>query len=109
MRYYICLCSYSMAEDGSCNTSIVEDVISWCECKCIVLRSTVRIGFTREMAEKYKKTIVFQPKYYGETVAHTFANLSNRNWLTFGGTKEGISIVIKAYQTVINSNVKIYQ
>ena len=98
-----------MAEDGSCDTSIVEDVVSWCECKCIVLRSTVRIGFTREMAEKYKKTIVFQPEYYGETVAHPFANLSDRNWLTFGGTKEGISIVIKAYQTVINSNTRIYQ
>ena len=48
-----------MAKDGSCDTSIVEEVISWCECKCIVLRSTIRIGFTREMSEKYNKTIVF--------------------------------------------------
>ncbi len=98
-----------MAEDGSCNTSIVEDVISRCRCKCIILRSTVRVGFTREMAEKYHKTIVFQPEYYGETVAHPFANLSDRNWLTFGGTKEGIALAIKAYQTVITSNVRIYQ
>lgn len=98
-----------MSKDGSCDTSIVEEVLSWCNCKCIILRSTVRVGFTREMREKYGKEIVFQPEYYGETVAHPYANLSDRNWLTFGGTKEGIDYAIKAYQTVINSNVRIYQ
>lgn len=98
-----------MAKDGSCDTSVVEEVISWCTCKCIILRSTVRIGFTREMRKKYNKEIVFQPEYYGETVAHPYANLSDRKWLTFGGTPHGIDSAIKAYQTVINSNVKIYQ
>lgn len=98
-----------MAKDGSCDTSVVEEVISWCTCKCIILRSTVRIGFTREMRKKYNKEIVFQPEYYGETVAHPYANLSDRKWLTFGGTPNGIDTAIKAYQTVINSNVKIYQ
>lgn len=98
-----------IAKDGSCDTSIVEEVLEWCICKCIVLRSTVRVGFTREMSEKFNKTIVFQPEYYGETVAHPYANLSDRNWLTFGGTAKGIDMAIKAYQTVINSNVRIYQ
>ena len=105
---FVCVPTPS-ADDGSCDTSIVEEVIKWCECKCIVLRSTVRIGFTKEMALKYKKEIVFQPEYYGETAAHPFANLSDRNWLTFGGSKKGIDLAIKAYQTVINSNVRIYQ
>ena len=45
------------AEDGSCNILIVEEVIEWCICKCLILRSTVRVGFTREMREKYKKEI----------------------------------------------------
>ena len=98
-----------MAADGSCDTTIVEEVIEWCKCKCLILRSTVRVGFTREMSEKYNKEIVFQPEYYGETVAHPFANLSDRNWLTFGGTKIGINFAIKTYQTVINANVSIYQ
>lgn len=97
------------AQDGSCDTSIVEEVISWCSAKVLVLRSTVRVGFTREMTEKYNKEIVFQPEYYGETVAHPYANLSDRNWLIFGGSKNGISVAIEAYQTVINSNVRIYQ
>ena len=98
-----------MAEDGSCDTSIVEDVICWCNCKCIILRSTVKVGFTREMSDKYRKTIVFQPEYYGETVAHPFSNLSERKWLTFGGTKEGIGLAIKAYQMVCNANIEIIQ
>ena len=98
-----------MSKDGSCDTSMVEEVISWCECKCLVLRSTVRVGFTAEMRKKYNKEIVFQPEYYGETVDHPFANLSIREWLTFGGTKSGINLAIKAYQTVVNSNIRIYQ
>ena len=75
----------------------------------LILRSTVRVGFTSEMAKKYNKEIVFQPEYYGETVAHPFANLSDRSWLTFGGTKRGINLAINTYKTVINSNVRIYQ
>jgi UDPglucose 6-dehydrogenase len=35
--------------------------------------------------------------------------LSDRSWLTFGGTKEGIHLAIKAYQKVVNSNIRIYQ
>lgn len=96
-------------EDGSCDTSIVEEVISWCTSKLIILRSTVRVGFTREMREKFKKEIVFQPEYYGETVAHPFTDLNTRNWLSFGGTRKGINLAIDVYKTVINSDVRIYQ
>jgi UDPglucose 6-dehydrogenase len=95
--------------DGGCDTSAVEEVISWVKAKIIILRSTVRVGFTDAMREKYKKEIVFQPEYYGETTAHPFADLSNQNWLSFGGTQRGIDFAIKAYQTVINSNIRIYQ
>lgn len=96
-------------EDGSCDTSIVEEVISWVQAKLIILRSTVYVGFTDEMIAKYGKEIVFQPEYYGETVAHPFANLSDRSWLSFGGTKRGVGLAIKTYQTIMNSNVRIFQ
>ncbi len=97
------------SEDGTCDTSAVDEVLNWCNCKVIILRSTVRVGYTREMSEKLHKNIVFQPEYYGETVAHPFVNLSDRNWLSFGGTPEAIDLAIDAYKTVINSNVRIYQ
>lgn len=97
------------AEDGRCDTSIVEEVLEWIESPLIILRSTVYVGFTDEMTEKYGKEIVFQPEYYGETVAHPFADLNDRTWLSFGGTRRGIDLAIRTYQTVVNSNVRIYQ
>lgn len=98
-----------MNGDGSCDTSIVEEVIKECKCSLLIIRSTVEIGFTKRMIEKYKKRIVFQPEYYGETVAHPFADLSERNWLAFGGKQEDIDVAITIYKKVINSNVRIYQ
>lgn len=94
---------------GACDTSIVEEIISWCTCHLLIIRSTVRVGFTREMSEKYRKNIVFQPEYYGETVAHPFANLIERQWLVFGGNQLSIDLAIQTYQFVINSNVRIHQ
>jgi UDPglucose 6-dehydrogenase len=98
-----------MGKDGSCDVSAVEEVVGWCACKVIILRSTVRVGFTREMAKKYGKKIVFQPEYYGETVAHPFADLSERPWLSFGGEPEAIDLAIDAYKEAMNSNVRIIQ
>lgn len=98
-----------MANDGSCDTSIVEEVIEWLNVEVIVVRSTVKIGFCKEMSQKYHKEIVFQPEYYGSTPGHPF-NTQNQNcWLILGGSLHGRSVVIKAYKTVLSSAVKIYQ
>lgn len=93
--------------DGSCNTAIVESVIAWLETRLIIIRSTVPVGFTESMVKKYKKKIVFQPEYYGETVNHPFSDLRNQNWLSFGGETDSIDIAIQLYQQVLNSNIKI--
>lgn len=98
-----------MAEDGSCDASAVEEVISWCEARLMVIRSTVWVGFTKAMKDKYNKRIVFQPEYYGETVAHPFADLSTRQWLSFGGSAKDVALAVQAYQTVMTSNVEIHQ
>lgn len=96
-------------DDGSCDTSIVEEVLQWIKADVIILRSTVYVGFTDAMMKKHKKEIVFQPEYYGETVDHPFSDLSGRRWLSFGGTQKGIDIAIAAYQTIINADVRIFQ
>lgn len=98
-----------MAEDGSCDTSIVEEVIAWLNVKVIIIRSTVKIGFTEKMIQKYQKEIVFQPEYFGNTVGHPFNDISLPRWLVLGGTIYGRSMAIKAYKTVLSSDVKIYQ
>ena len=41
---FVCVPS-PMADDGSCDTSIVEDCLGWMESDVIVLRSTVPVEF----------------------------------------------------------------
>lgn len=96
-----------MRENGSCDTSVVEDVVSWLTVKCIVLRSTVPVGFVDSISNKTGKRIVFQPEYYGETVAHPFSDLKSRTWITLGGKTEDVKYVVNAYQRVYNSDVRI--
>ena len=94
-------------EDGSCDTSIVEDVISWLECDVICLRSTVPVGFTDRMIEEQRKHVCFQPEYYGETVAHPFANIREQGWITIGGYQRYVKKVVNAYKQIYTSDLRI--
>ena len=96
---FICVPTPS-APDGSCDTSAVEEVIAWLETPFIVIRSTVSVGFTQKMWEKYNKHIVFQPEYYGETPNHPYADLRARGWITLGGAAEDTEAVADFYRGV---------
>lgn len=56
-----------MKEDGSCDTSIVEECVSWIECKHILIKSTVPPATTGTLEYKYAKSICFSPEYMGES------------------------------------------
>ena len=49
------------------DTSIVEEVVSWVDTPVIMIKSTVPVGTTEYLKEKYKKRIVFSPEYLSET------------------------------------------
>lgn len=53
--------------DGSCDTSIVEESVSWMTNPIILIKSTIEIGTTRKLVEKYNKKIVFSPEFAGES------------------------------------------
>src|SRR3989304_4412898 len=55
-----------MAPDGRCDTSIVEEVVSWLSVPLIIIRSTVSPGTTDRLIKKYNRRIVFQTEYLGE-------------------------------------------
>lgn len=95
------------AEDGSCDTRIVEEVLRWVKTPTIVIRSTVPVGFTDEwnLNLPYWQHLVFQPEYYGETVAHPFADPHNRPWITLGGDHYGCRQAARAYKTVFTSEL----
>ena len=94
--------------EGRCDTTIVEDVVSWLTVPLIVLRSTVSVGTTRRLSETYGKRIVFQPEYGpGETPDHPFKDLRNVRWIILGGKREDCRIAASAWKRVYSADVTI--
>ncbi len=97
-----------MNDDGSCDTSIVEEVVGWLTTPLIIIRSTIKPGTTNTLIAHYPdKHIIFQPEYVGETTAHPLLNESERSFLIFGGSKEDCTHAVELYQSIYNSSVKI--
>ena len=97
-----------MGDNGECDTSIVENVLEWVKSSTIVIRSTVPVGFTKYMVRKTGKIIAFQPEYYGETVDHPFADLSNQKWISIGGDNFAVNATMNFYQERVNSEIRFY-
>lgn len=96
-------------EKGRLDTSIVQDVISWCEAKLIVIRSTVNPGDTYRWKMMFKKHIVFQPEYLGETPEHPLLDTVKTPFIIIGGSQPDRRKLIELYTTVYNANTKIRQ
>lgn len=54
-------------EDGACDTSIIEDCISWLKTPLILIKSAVEPRTTDWLKAKYGKRIVVSPEYMGES------------------------------------------
>ena len=96
-------------EKGKLDTSIVEDVVSWCTSELIVIRSTVNPGDCDRLTEKYGKCIVFQPEYLGETPNHPMLHPTTRQFMVIGGFPKDRRKLIDLYTTVYNANTNIRQ
>ena len=93
---------------GKCDTSIIQDVMSWLsKDSIIIIRSTVPVGFTQHYIDD-DYNVVFQPEYYGETPNHPFADPHNRNWITLGGKPEVTKQVAELYHSVYTSDITIH-
>ncbi len=97
-----------MGDDKACDTSIVEEVVSWIEAPLIVIRSTIEPGTTDRLRQAYGKRIVFQPEYTGETVAHVFNKEGEFSFIVLGGTSEDTSAVAEFYKNYYNAMVRFY-
>ena len=94
-------------KNGACDTRHVDEVLSWVASPTIVIRSTVPVGYTKEKSIQLGKRIVFQPEYYGETINHPLANLIDRKWIVLGGQPDDLAPVIREYQKVYTSEIRI--
>lgn len=97
-----------MRADLKCDTSIVEEVVGWVKAPLIIIRSTIAPGTTDRLIKKYNKRIVFQPEYLGETAAHLFGNMAEREFVVLGGTREDRSKAADFYKHYYNAMVHFY-
>lgn len=94
--------------NGGLDTTIVEEVVAWCQAPLIIIRSTVNPG-TCNRLEATGKNIVFMPEYLGETVAHPLLNDKASKFLIVGGQPENRRKAIELFQRVYNANITIRQ
>lgn len=91
-------------ENGECDISIVEKTMDWLNTNLIVIKSTVEIGTTDYLIEKYSKNIVFSPEYIGESTYwspydfHT--DMKETPFFIFGGDKKICNKVIDIFLPV---------
>lgn len=104
---FVCVPTPNVGE-GELDTSIVEEVVTWCECPLIIIRSTVNPG-TCDKLEATGKNIVFMPEYLGETVAHPLVDDKASKFLIMGGRPENRRKAIELFQGVYNANINIRQ
>lgn len=105
---FVCVPTPNNARDVL-DTSIVEEVVGWCEADIIVIRSTVNPGTADKLKVETGKHIVSQPEYLGETVAHPMLDPKQRPFMILGGEPEDRRKVIETYQGAYNANISIRQ
>jgi len=90
-----------MSDDGSCDISIVEDIFKWLDVEIVIIKSTVAVGTTQKLIDRYGKHIIFSPEYVGESTYWTPFNfhhdMKETPFYTFGGDKEFCSKVIDLF------------
>jgi UDPglucose 6-dehydrogenase len=91
------------------DTSIVESIIKDCTCDLIVVRSTVNPGDCDRWSLKYKRNIVMQPEYLGETPQHPLLDTKKTPFIIMGGSPTNTRKLINLYTSVYNANVSIRQ
>lgn len=102
------ICVPTPLKNGQLDDSLVRKVVIECEEPLIIIRSTVMPG-TCDYLGNFGKSVVYQPEYLGETVAHPMLDPSVRQFMILGGRPENRSKAIELYQGVYNANISIRQ
>lgn len=86
--------------DGTCDTSAVEEVVSWVPGP-ICIKSTVPPGTTDRLVAQSGKQIVFSPEYTGETNFHPYRTQHCSDLVVIGGDRNSAEVCLKLYQSAL--------
>ena len=102
------------AADGTCDISIVEEVVDWLETPLILLHSTVRPGTTEQLRGRGKR-VVFSPEYIGESSYFTSpehphpTDIEKHTFFIFGGDPKDTSECVDWFAPIVGPSPFFYQ
>lgn len=99
------------AEDGSCDTSIVEETVKWLETPLILIKSTVEPGTVDELRKKTGKHLIFGPEYTGESKYYNpiMKTMKEEPFVIFGGNSDDTQAMVDIYKPILGPLVKYVQ
>ena len=103
------ICVPTPLKNKKLDCSIVEETVRGCKSPLIIIRSTVMPGTCDYLEKTYRKDIVFQPEYLGETIGHPMINQKERPFMMLGGKPKNRRKAIEVYQQTYNANIRIRQ
>jgi UDPglucose 6-dehydrogenase len=94
---------------GQCNISIVESVVKKFVDRVdyFLIKSTVEIGTTDYLKDKYKVNIAMSPEYVGETLGHPLLEPRRDAFQIIGGDDTTANKIASFWVTVLHANAPI--
>lgn len=105
-----------MGKDGRCDTSTVEEVLSWVRTPLVLIKSTVPPGFTAMMNARYGRTnICFSPEFCGESAYYIPSDMMDpvdirtHPYMIVGGYAGYTSRVVDIFMRVLGPTKTYFQ
>ena len=94
---------------GQCDTSIVEEMVKTFKDSVdyFLIKSTVEIGTTDRLREKYKVKIAFSPEYIGETLGHPLLEAKRDAFQIIGGLDDTTEAIASFWRLVLSASAPI--
>lgn len=98
------------SKTGQCDTSIVESCVANHKSYVdyFLIKSTVELGTTDYLKERYKVKIAMSPEYIGETLGHPLLKPKRDTFLIIGGQKGVREAIADMWMTVLHSYSQIF-
>jgi nucleotide sugar dehydrogenase len=101
-----------MGDNLQCDTSLVWGTMEWLKTPLVLIKSTVAIGTTDALNEKYNNRVVFSPEFCGESTHYTknkfTSDIKETPFFIFGGERSLTNKLIDLFMPITGPS-KIYR
>jgi len=110
-EYCMVCASTPMNEDGSCNFSAIEDIVSKVSAEVFIIRSTMPPSALDKLRMEYGAHVVFQPEYVASSSPYPapMDDIKKHPFIVLGGDKVSVKKVRRLYETVYPPTTRILE